>query len=101
MNLQAHGIEGTTICDDAINLQSTSSQAYWSNGVHFEGPYNIGINFDTATTNMGIDLRDNSIRMNAGQKFYLDGARGRAYLTYDATFDRIEMWKNGSVIEAW
>jgi hypothetical protein len=89
----------------AINIQSTSTEAIWQNGIHFEGASgaiagNIGLNFDSAHYNMGIDLADNSIRLNAGQKVILEKF-GTIFLWYNAAAQRVELVKGGKVVAAW
>lgn len=86
----------------AINIQSTSNAAVWRNGIHFEGPGNgnIGINFDQAHYNMGISLGDNSLRMNAGQRFLLEQT-GAVYLWYNSMASRVELVKSGNVVAFW
>src|SRR5262249_44837679 len=92
MNLQAH--DGTTYLNEAINLQSASPTVYWANGLHFEGPYNVGINFDEATSNMGIELRANSMRMDPGQKIYLDGYRSQAWISFNPGTQKVEIFRD-------
>jgi hypothetical protein len=90
---------------DAINIQSTSPSAIWQNGVHFESPGapiagNIGINFDAAHYNMGIDLAENSLRLNAGQKIYLEKF-SQVFIWYNPATARIELMKSGQLVAAW
>ncbi len=87
----------------AINIQSGSASAIWQNGIHFEGTGiagNIGINFDNAHYNMGIDLSDNSIRMNANQKVVLE-RNGTIFLWYNLDSGQVELVKGGSVVASW
>jgi len=87
----------------AINIQSSSSTQNWQNGIHFEGPGttgNIGINYDSSHFNMGIDLADNSIRMNANQKFYLE-KYSTIYFWYNSSTGKVELVKGGSVVASW
>jgi hypothetical protein len=89
----------------AINIQSTSDATGWQNGIHFEDPAggtagNIGINFDAAHYNMGLDLADNSLRLNAGQKIYLEKT-GAIYLSYNAKTQKVELVKSGQTVASW
>ena len=95
----------TKNCDDAINIQAGSATAVWYNGLHFDsnGSYttgNIGINFDRSHYNMGLDLADNSIRLNGNQKVILEKSGG-AYLWYNSSSGRIEIVRGGSVVASF
>ncbi|MBB6368166.1 hypothetical protein FHR56_003331 [Xanthomonas sacchari] len=74
----------------------------WQNGIHFDSGAlgNIGINFDQSNYNMGIDLGDNSLRMNANQRIILE-KYGSVYLRYNSTSDKVELVKKGSVVASW
>lgn len=103
LNLQCVYTDSTSkFCDNGINIQAGAASTYWHNGIHFEaaGNYssgNIGINFDRSQYNIGIDLANNSLRMNAGQKFILD-KDGAAYISYDATKDVVQIVRHGAVV---
>jgi hypothetical protein len=86
----------------AVNIQSTGVNQVWQNGIHFDGPGlgNIGINFDSATYNMGIDLQNNSFRMNAGQKIFLE-ASGQIFIRYNSGTAKVEIVKSGVVVAQW
>jgi hypothetical protein len=96
-----------------LNLQNTASSTYsgthavqiqgnWTNGIHFDSGAsgNIGINFDTASFAMGMDLGSNSLRMNAGQKIILE-TYGTIYLWYNPSSSKVELVKGGSVVASW
>jgi hypothetical protein len=92
-------------CDDAINIQAGSATTVWHNGIHFDsnGNYvtgNIGIDFDRSHYNMGLDLANNSIRLNANQKVVLEKSGG-AYLWYNSSSGRIEIVRGGSVVASF
>lgn len=75
----------------------------WSNGIYFEagGTGNIGINYDQASFGMGIDLGNNSLRMNADQKVVLE-AFGQVFIRYNSSNGRVEIVKGGStVVASW
>jgi hypothetical protein len=86
-------------CKHALNIQAGSSTTAWQNGIHFEsiGNYvtdSIGINFDQSRYNVGLDLGDNSLRLNAGQKILLT-KDGTVYLRYNQSSDRVEIFRSG------
>lgn len=98
---------GACQCPDASALEKRIAMLeaqVKGSGIHFEGSgvvSNIGINFDLARYNMGIDLADNSLRMNAGQKLLLE-RYGTIYLSYNANSGNIELVKGGrGVVAAW
>jgi hypothetical protein len=103
LNLQ-NTASSTTGGTHAINIQSGSATAVWQNGIHFEAvgnvAGNIGVNFDAARYNLGIDLADNSMRLNAGQKIYLDKFN-QVYLWYNPQAARIQMVRSGLVVGSW
>jgi hypothetical protein len=93
----------TTAGTHAINIQSSPPPAVWQNGIHFDSPGyagNIGINFGTARYNMGIELGENSLRINAGQKVVLEKF-GQVYLWYNPATARIELVKSGLTVASW
>ena len=95
--------ESTVPGTHAINIQSGSTTAGWQNGLHFDGvgtAGNIGVNFDTAHYNLGLDLADNSMRLNAGQKIYLEKFN-QVYLWYNPQVARIQLIKSGIVVASW
>jgi len=106
LNLQCAYTDSTSkFCDNGINIQAGAASTYWQSGIHFEaaGNYssgNVGINFDQSQYNIGIDLANNSLRMNAGQKFILD-KNGAAYISYDATKDVVQIVKHGTVVTSF
>jgi len=104
LNLQSFP-DSTVAGTEAINIQSTSPRAIWQNGIHFESfaapiAGNIGINFDAAHYNLGIDLADNSLRLNAGQKIYLEKF-SQIFLWYNPATARVELMKSGQLVAAW
>jgi hypothetical protein len=102
LNLQ-NTPQSTASGSEAINIQSGSATAIWQNGIHFEGTGiagNIGINFDTAHYNMGLDLANNSVRLNAGQKIILEKF-GTIYLWYNPTTLKVELVKGGHPVATW
>jgi uncharacterized protein YjaZ len=73
--------------------------------VHFDsnGNYNtgdIGINFDGSHYNMGLDLANNSMRLNAGQKVFLEES-GAVFLWYNASNRKVEIVNGGSVVASF
>jgi hypothetical protein len=87
----------------AINIQSTSATANWQNGIHFEGSGtagNTGINFDAAQYTLGINLADNSLRLNAGQKVMLDST-GNTYLWYNPAVAKVQVVRSSVVVATW
>ena len=103
LNLQ-NTVDSTGPATHAINIQAANALATWQNGIHFDGrgvAGNVGINFDVARfQNMGIDLGDNSIKLNAGQKIYLDST-GKTYLWCNTGASRIEIVRAGQRVAAW
>jgi len=49
---------------------------------------------------MGLDLADNSIRLNGNQKVILEKSGG-AYLWYNSSSGRIEIVRGGSVVASF
>lgn len=102
LNLQCVYTDSTSQhCDNGINIQTGAATTYWQNGIHFDsnGNYisgNIGINFDQSHYNMGIDLADNSLRMNAGQKIIME-KNGTVYVWFNQVTGMVEVVKNGVV----
>lgn len=99
LNLQNN--EGSTAMGThAINIQPGSRG--WVNGIHFDSGAtgNIGISFDSAHYNMGIDVADNSIRMNANQKLYLEHF-GQVYIQYNSNSGLVEIVRNGRVVASF
>lgn len=102
LNIQ-NTVASTAPGTHAINIQSGSTTSTWLNGIHFEGSKtagNIGINFDEAQYNMGIELANNSIRMNAGQKLILE-RYGTVYIWYNPASGQVEVVKGGTVVASW
>lgn len=99
LNLQNTG-SSTTPGSHAINIQP--GQRGWMNGIHFDSGAvgNIGINFDAARYNMGIDLGDNSVRMNANQRMYLERF-GSVYLQFNSSTNRVEIVRSGTVVASF
>jgi hypothetical protein len=100
VNLQCVYQDSTSrYCSNGINIQTGAPSTFWQNGIHFDtnGNYfngNIGINFDQAQFHMGIDLANNSLRMNAGQKIVLE-KYGQVWISYNQAKNTVEIWKNG------
>jgi hypothetical protein len=75
----------------------------WANGIYFDngGAGNIGINFDQASFAMGIDLGNNSLRVNANQKLVLERF-GQVFIRYNSGNGKVEIVKGGStVVASW
>jgi hypothetical protein len=93
-------------CGNSVNIQTQRAQTYWQNGIHFDntsGSYisgNIGIYFDQAQYNMGIDLANNSLRMNAGQKIILE-KNGTVYIWDNPARGVVEVVRNGVVVASF
>jgi uncharacterized coiled-coil protein SlyX len=92
----------STNCDNGINIQTDTAATFWQNGIHFDsnGNYmngNIGINFDQSRYNMGLDLANNSMRVNAGQKIILEHF-GSVYIWYNPTSSKVEIVRSGVVV---
>jgi hypothetical protein len=92
-------------CNHAINIQAGSATTVWQNGLHFDssGSYitgNVGINFDQAHYKLGLDLADNSLRLNANQKIFLDRS-GTVFVWYNSTSGKIEFVRHGSVVASF
>jgi hypothetical protein len=106
LNLQCVYSDATSRrCDHGINIQAGSAATYWQNGIHFDshGDYttgNIGINFDRSHYNMGLDLADNSLRLNAGQRITLDRS-GTVYIRENPSNALVEFVRNGSVVASF
>lgn len=96
LNTKKSAVPGT----HAIQIQPGSKG--WNNGIHFGSGAtgNIGINFDAATYNMGIDLGANSLRLNGNQKIILEKT-GQVFLRYNTTNGMVEIVKGGNVVAAW
>jgi hypothetical protein len=96
VNLQCVYTDSTSQrCDTAINIQAGGATTYWQDGIHFESSGNvpagnIGINFDKSQYKMGLDLADNSVRLNAGQKIFLD-KDGAAYIWENPSTHAVEI----------
>jgi hypothetical protein len=87
--------------DDAIRIQPGPMD--WQNGIHFGsgGLGNIGINFDSASYLMGLDLANNSLRMNADQKIIMDQS-GSVFLRFNSSTQRVEVVRNyNQVVASW
>jgi hypothetical protein len=90
--------------DAAINIASApGSNKGWANGVRFVGgpglAGNIGINFETEYA-MGLDLGPNSMRMNAGEKIFLEHF-GTAWLSYNPETSNIDLYKANTLVASW
>lgn len=90
-------IKSTVIGGSAIQIQPGTMG--WRNGIHFDsgGRGNIGINFDASVYNMGIDLANNSLRLNANQKIYLEKF-GSVYIQFNSSTNRVEVIRGGKVV---
>ena len=103
LNLQ-NTPDSTGSATHAINIQSANNVATWQNGLHFDGHGvvgNVGVNFDGARfQSMGIDLADNSLKLNANQRVYLD-ATGKTYISYNTAVGRIEFVRAGQRVGVW
>ncbi|HZI10674.1 MAG TPA: hypothetical protein VE153_09820, partial [Myxococcus sp.] len=105
-NLQCTYTDGSSKpCNRAINIQSTSATTYWQDGIYFDSGSsytagNIGVNFGDARFNMGLDLANNSMRLNAGQRIYLERF-GTAYMWFNQGTNRIELVRGGSVVASF
>jgi hypothetical protein len=103
LNLQ-NTVDSTGPATHAINIQAANATATWQNGIHFDGAGvvgNTGINFDNAKfQKQGINLGDNSIALNAGQRVYLD-ASGKTYLSYNPAISKIELVRAGQRVGTW
>ncbi|MBO9872689.1 MULTISPECIES: hypothetical protein [Xanthomonas] len=96
LNTPGSSVAGT----HAIQIQPGTHG--WQNGIHFDSGAlgNVGINFDQSTYNMGIDLGDNSLRMNANQRIIFE-KYGSVYLRYNSASDKVELVKKGTVVASW
>ena len=92
--------DSTAMGTHAIDIQP--GPYGWLNGIHFDsgGTGNIGVNFDASRYNMGIDLADNSLRVNANQKIILERF-GTVYLRYNWSNNQVEVVKNNVVVASW
>jgi hypothetical protein len=92
-------------CDHAINIQAGSPTTTWRDGLHFDSSSGyssggIGINFDRARYAVGLDLANNSVRMNANQKIMLEEG-GNVYLWYNSSTKKVEIVNGGSVVASF
>jgi len=88
----------------AINIQSANPVATWRNGIHFDGAGtvgDVGINFANAHfASLGMDLGNNSLRLNGGQRIFLDQSSA-VYLTYNAQARQVQLVKSGKTVAVW
>jgi hypothetical protein len=87
-----------------LEITSTGPASGWGNGIHFSAgddyvAGNIGINFDQAQYNMGLDLGDNSMRMNAGQSIVLEHFGGVS-IKFNPSTGNIEFYKGDSLVHS-
>jgi hypothetical protein len=92
-------------CDHAINIQAGSASAAWRNGIHFDsaGTYptgKIGINFDQSHYHVGLDLANNSMKLNGGQKIVLEES-GSVFISYNPATRNVEIVKGNSVVASF
>lgn len=106
LNLQCVYTDSTSKhCDHGINIQGGSATTYWQDGIHFESfggslAGDIGINFDQSHYNVGLDLGNNSLRLNAGQKIILDKT-GNTFVRENPSTQAVEIVRNGTVIASF
>jgi hypothetical protein len=99
--------------DSAIKIQSTVGalrpvgefghyNCGWDNGILFEGAGlsagKVGINFGNSEYETGIDLGDNSIRLNEGQKIFLERS-GQVWIEYNASTEHVELHKGPGFVK--
>jgi hypothetical protein len=92
-------------CDHAINIQAGSASTTWRDGIHFDsaGSYNtgkVGINFDQSRYHLGLDLANNSMKLNGGQKISLEES-GAVFIWYNPATRKVEIIKGGSVVASF
>jgi hypothetical protein len=87
--------------DSAVQIQSSTGGG-WANGILFQGvdriAGNIGINFGTAKYNLGIDLADNGLRLNANQKIILERF-GTVWIQYNSDTGHVELYKDSKLVK--
>lgn len=88
--------------DAALQIDSASGGPGWATGIKFvgSGNGNIGIDFQNSYS-MGIDLKNNDLRMNKNRKILLE-ASGSVFLRYNDNNGRIELVKGyTNVVASW
>ncbi|MGO8947346.1 MAG: hypothetical protein ACLQUY_06735 [Ktedonobacterales bacterium] len=86
--------------DQGINIQS-GPVSTWGTGLNFDwnsqGTRAIWIQGNWV---VGLDLGNNHMRMNAGQKICLEPTEA-VYLTYNPSSQRIEFWRDGDMVASF
>jgi len=63
-------------------------------------PINVTVGSTTLNITSGATVKTASY-ISAGDKFYLDGATGNSYLTYNSSNNRVELYVDGTLKAGW
>lgn len=86
--------------NEAVNIQ-TGDGCSWETGLNFDyGSQGTRAIWIQGKWVVGLDLGNNHMRMNAGQKICLEDTDG-VYLTYNPHSQRIEFWRFGSLVASF
>ena len=108
-NVEVHKQTGAAGRVIGANVQSSEGDC--DQGVNIQGEWDTALNFDGGSSGtrgiwlqgkfeVGLDLGNNHMRMNAGQHICLEDTDS-VYLQYNSKNGMIEFWKSGKRVAAW